>query len=153
MWCNWEQGKPPLFFFCHLKKIINGLWVPRSGSGVLLKLIGNYVFYIDRNLLVLCVFWMMFVQLCMLLVKELMQLFLRYLGHMYNKLCSILILVTLTSVCVLSILFSVHILKCWKGEFFVTLKSNFWLVIISVILFTFVMHGWFCREKLDTSHC
>ena len=107
-----ESKVSPPFFLLSFKKIINGLWVPRSGSGVLLKLIGNYIFYIDRNLLVLCVFWMMFVQLCMLLVKELMQLFLRYLGHMYNKLCSILILVTLTSVCVLSILFSVHILKC-----------------------------------------
>ena len=78
-----ESKVSPPFFLLSFKKIINGLWVPRSGSGVLLKLIGNYIFYIDRNLLVLCVFWMMFVQPCMLLVKELMQLFLRYLGHMY----------------------------------------------------------------------
>ena len=56
----------------------------------------------------------------------------------------------LTSVCIFSILFFIHFLKCWQGEFVLGLKNFFsWW---SFHLFSwpwYVIQGWYCKEKLN----
>ena len=57
-----------------------------------------------------------------------------------------LTLYTLTSVCIFSLLFFIHFLKCWHGEFKLLRK-----VIISL---TLMFHqGWYCKQKLDSYNC
>ena len=59
----------------------------------------------------------------------------------------------LTSVCIFSILFFIHFLKCWQGEFVLGLKNFFsWW---SFHLFSwpwYVIQGWYCKEKLNARH-
>ena len=64
----------------------------------------------------------------------------------------VLTLSTLTSVCTFSILFFLHFLRCWQGEFLKTIKgfSSMW----SFPLFSWpycLIWGWYCTEKLDAS--
>ena len=64
----------------------------------------------------------------------------------------VLTLSTLTSVCTFSILFFLHFLRCWQGEFLKTIKgfSSMW----SFPLFSwpyYLIWGWYCTEKLDAS--
>ena len=55
----------------------------------------------------------------------------------YSGLCKVLTLYTLTSVCIFSILFSIHFLRCWQGE--IDPKQELLkLVFISFILFSFM---------------
>ena len=59
----------------------------------------------------------------------------------------------LTSVCIFLILFFIHFLKCWQGEFVLGLKNFFsWW---SFHLFSwpwYVIQGWYCKEKLNARH-
>ena len=71
-------------------------------------------------------------------------------------------LCTLTSLCLFSMVFSIHFLRCWKKEFFLTIKSffNWW----SFPLFSWpqcLIQVWYCKEisidyflgfKLDSLH-
>ena len=64
----------------------------------------------------------------------------------------VLTLSTLTSVCTFSILFFLHFLRCWQGEFLKTIKgfSSMW----SFPLFSWpycLIRRWYCTEKLDAS--
>ena len=58
-----------------------------------------------------------------------------------------------TSVCIFSILFSIHFLRHRQGEFLQQLRGSL-VVIISFILMTLMweMQHWYCKEKLDASH-
>ena len=60
---------------------------------------------------------------------------------------------TLTSVCIFSIVFFIHFLRCWQGEF--VEQSRATSVGDHFLLFSwpqFVIQGWYCKEKLDASH-
>ena len=59
----------------------------------------------------------------------------------------------LTSVYIFLILFFIHFLKCWQGEFVWTQKL-LQLVIISFILMTLIRDSgwWYCKEKLNARH-
>ena len=60
---------------------------------------------------------------------------------------------TLTSVCIFSIVFFIHFLRCWQGEF--VEQSRATLVGDHFLLFSwpqYVIQGWYCKEKLDASH-
>ena len=64
----------------------------------------------------------------------------------------VLTLFTLTSVCTFSILFFLHFLRCWQGEFLKTIEgfSSMW----SFPLFSWpyrLIRRWYCTEKLDAS--
>ena len=60
---------------------------------------------------------------------------------------------TTTSVCIFSIMFSIYFLRCWEGEFCLTIKSflSWWSFLIFSWLLS-VIQGWSCKEKLDASH-
>ena len=49
------------------------------------------------------------------------------------------ILYTLTSVCIFSILFSIHFLRYWQREFKIITQELLWLVIFSFILMTWMI--------------
>ena len=60
---------------------------------------------------------------------------------------------TPTSVCIFSILFSIHLPRCWQGELCLTIKSSFSLW--SFLLFSWLIcliQLWCCKEKLTDGH-
>ena len=60
---------------------------------------------------------------------------------------------SLTSAFIFSILFSVHLLRCWQGEFVyqsrVSLVGDHFLYFHDIAC---VIQWWYCKEKLDASH-
>ena len=62
-----------------------------------------------------------------------------------------LTLYTLTSVCIFSILFSIHFLRSWKGEFVQQSQASI-LSWWSLPLFSCVIQRWYCWETLVASH-
>ena len=66
-----------------------------------------------------------------------------------------LTLYTLTSVCIFSILFSIHLLWGWQGEFVWQTQAalvGYHFLLISLVIFKCVIQGWNCKEKLDTGY-
>ena len=65
---------------------------------------------------------------------------------------SSLTLDTLTSVCIFSILFSIHFLRCWQGEFVEQSRAS---LVDDHSLYSWpkcLTEGWNCKEKSDAGH-
>ena len=64
-----------------------------------------------------------------------------------------LTLYTLTSLCIFSILFSIHFQRCWQGEFLYQSKAfldgDHFLYSCDLNVW---FRGWYCKEKLDARH-
>ena len=60
---------------------------------------------------------------------------------------------TETSTCIVSILFTMHFLRCLQGEFVLTVKDFFTCWSMPLFLWPkYVIQRWYCKEKLDASH-
>ena len=58
---------------------------------------------------------------------------------------------TLTSVCIFSLLFSIHFQRCSQGEFVQQQRAT--LVSGPLFMWTYcVIQGWYCKEEWDASH-
>ena len=71
----------------------------------------------------------------------------------YTGILSIFTLNTLTLVCIFSILFFIHSLRCWLGEFVYQSRASlvsWWSFPLSLWPYC-VIQGWLCKEKLDAS--
>ena len=63
-----------------------------------------------------------------------------------------LILYTLTSVCINSILFSIHFQRSWEGEFVLQSRGALWWSSSLFSRLLGLIQGWYCKEKLDAGH-